>query len=57
MRGQAITEIQCAIELGRKEGYADCESVLFSLRDFPPKPTNEIEANYDNTEYPETSEG
>jgi hypothetical protein len=57
VRGQQVTDIQCAVELGRKEGYADCESVLLSLRQFPIAAKEEIPADYDNTEYPEASEG
>lgn len=56
-RGQVVTDIQCAVELGRKEGYADCEAVLLALRQFPAKPVEEVEADYDNTEYPESKEG
>jgi hypothetical protein len=52
VRGGAVTEIQCAVELGRHEGYADCCSVLLALRQFPLKATDEIPADYDNTEYP-----
>jgi hypothetical protein len=57
IRGQVVSDIQCAVELGRKEGYADCQNVLLSLRQFPLKAVEEIEANYDNTEYPQASEG
>jgi hypothetical protein len=57
IRGQSVTDMQCAVELGRKEGYADCQSVLFSLRQFPAKAVEDIQADYDNTEYPETNEG
>lgn len=57
LRGQSITDIQCAVELGRKEGYDDCHSVMLSLRQFPAKAVEEIQADYDNTEYPEVEEG
>ncbi len=57
IRGQAVTEIQCLVELGRKEGYVDCQNVLLMLRQFPVKITEEISADYDNTEYPQASEG
>jgi hypothetical protein len=57
IRGQAVTEIQCAVELGRKEGYVDCQNVLFALRQFPVKVAEDIPADYDNTEYPQASEG
>lgn len=57
IRGQNVTDIQCAVELGRKEGYADCQSVMLSLRQFPAKAVEEIQADYDNTEYPEAKEG
>jgi len=56
-RGQSVTDIQCAVELGRKEGYADCQNVLLMLRQFPVKVAEEIPADYDNTEYPRASEG
>lgn len=57
VRGQQVTDTQCNIELGRKEGYADCENVLFALRQFPAKAVPEIEADYDNTDYsPEQAE-
>jgi hypothetical protein len=55
IRGQAVTDTQCNVELGRKEGYADCYALLLSLRQFPKAATEEIEANYDDTEYPELS--
>jgi len=57
LRGQAISEIECAIELGRREGYADCQSVLLALSQFPVKIAEEIPADYDNTDYPQASEG
>jgi hypothetical protein len=49
-RGQQITDVQCAVELGRKEGYDDCHSVLLALRQFAPVPKDEIPADYDNSE-------
>jgi hypothetical protein len=52
-----VTEIQCLVELGRKEGYVDCQNLLFMLRQFPAKAEKEIEADYDNTEYTQASEG
>lgn len=51
LRGQAVTDIQCAVELGRKEGYADLENVLLALRQFPAKVKDEIPADYDDTDY------
>lgn len=51
VRGQVITDTQCAVELGRKEGYADCLNVLLALRQFPVVVKEEIEANYDDTDY------
>ncbi len=53
MRGQVVTETQCSVELGRMEGYSDCENLLFALRNYPAKPTKEIEADYDDTNYDE----
>ncbi len=57
IRGQVISDIQCAVELGRKEGYTDCLNVLFMLRQFPVKVAEEIPADYDNTEYPQANQG
>ena len=57
IRGQAVTDTQCNVELGRKEGYSDCYSLLLSLREFPKAVTEEIPADYDNTDYAQTSEG
>jgi len=56
-RGQQISAIECAIELGRREGYRDCQAVLLALRQFPVKAAEEIPADYDNTEYPQANEG
>jgi len=57
LRGQKISDIECAVELGRREGYRDCQAVLFALRHFPVKVAEEIPADYDNTDYAQTSEG
>ncbi len=57
IRGQVVSDIQCAVELGRKEGYADCQGVLLMLRQFPVKVAEEIPADYDNTDYDKASEG
>jgi len=38
LRGQPATDIGVAIELGRKEGYADCLSLLRSLGHILPAP-------------------
>jgi hypothetical protein len=53
IRGHPVTDIQCAVELGRKEGYADCMTVLLALRTFPMPVTQEVPIDYDDTEYPE----
>ena len=57
IRGQAVTDTQCLVELGRKEGYVDCQNVLLMLRRFPVKVAEEIPADYDNTDYDKASEG
>jgi len=54
VRGQVVSDMQCAVELGRKEGYADCQNVLLALRQFPLEAKEEIPADYDNTEYAES---
>lgn len=46
VRGAAVTDIQAAVELGRKEGYMDGRAVLMSLRSFPANPPTEIQSNY-----------
>lgn len=56
VRGEVVTDIQCAIELGRKEGYADLMSILLALMDTPKPSAPEIPADYDNTEYAETQQ-
>src|SRR5678816_690981 len=30
IRGQKISDIECAIELGRREGYRDCHCLLYT---------------------------
>ena len=51
IRGRAVTEIEAAIELGRKEGYQDCMNALFSLPLRLPMPMAEVEADFDPKDY------
>ncbi len=51
IRGRAVSEIEAAIELGRKEGYQDCVNVIFSLPVRAPEPLEEIEADFDPKHY------
>jgi hypothetical protein len=50
-----ISDIEAAIELGRKEGYQDCLNAVFSLAIRAPAAQVEVEADFDPRVYP-TSE-
>jgi len=50
LRGQEITDIQAAVELGRREGYADGRAVLMALREFPAEAPVQVEADYSQDE-------
>jgi hypothetical protein len=51
IRGRTISDVEAAIELGRKEGYQDCLNVIFSLPKHPDPVPEEIEADFDPKDY------
>lgn len=56
IRGKMITDIEAAIELGRKEGYDDCMRALFSLTQRSSEPLVEVKADFDPKDYSKVEE-